>query len=232
MEFKVSEKVFDLLPDYQIGIVVAKGINNSLPQPEIVQMLNNNIKLGELYFEGKNLKESEEILSFREAFRKLGMNPNKFMSSIEALLTRISKKKGFPSINPIVDLGNSVSIKYHLPIGAHDLDTIKESLEVRFAEEGDTFIPFGETEVEYPEKDELLYVSNNEIRTRRWIWRQSEVGKITENTSNVFFPIDGFNDKERIIEARNELASYLKEVFNCKVEIGFIDIDIKEFKAE
>lgn len=232
MEFKVSEKVFELLPDYQIGIVAAKGIDNAIANPEIVKMLNDNIKACESYFEGKNLKETEDILPFRQAFKSLGMNPNKFMSSIEALLTRISKKKGFPSINPIVDLGNSVSIKYHLPIGAHDIDTIKDSLEVRFSNDGDTFIPFGDNQVEYPENDELLYVSGNEIRTRRWIWRQSEIGKITEDTENVFFPIDGFGDKEKILKARDELARLLKEVFDCQVVTGFVDKDNMSFEVK
>ena len=81
-------------------------------------------------------------------FTALGINPNKFLCSIEALLTRIAKGKGFPHINAAVDLGNAVSIKHRLPMGAHDLDTIEDGLDVRLAQEGDTFIPFGCTEEE------------------------------------------------------------------------------------
>lgn len=54
------------------------------------------------------------------------------MCSIEALLTRIAKGKGFPHINAAVDLGNAVSIKHRLPMGAHDLDTIADGLDVRW----------------------------------------------------------------------------------------------------
>jgi len=227
MNFNVSNKIFETLDTYCVGVVAAKGIDNSKVVPEIALMLQNNINICEEQFENIKVKESKEILCFREAFQKLGMNPNKFMSSIEALLTRISKKKGFPSINPIVDLGNAVSIKYHIPIGAHDIKTIKDSLAVRFAKEGDFFIAFGETETEYPEINELLYVSENEIRTRRWIWRQSEVGKITEDTSTVFFPIDGFSDvnKQEVLDARDELANKLKAIFDCEIITGFIDKD-------
>ena len=41
----------------------------------------------------------------------------------------------------IRDRGTAVSIKHRLPMGAHDLDTIADGLDVRLAEEGDTFIP-------------------------------------------------------------------------------------------
>ncbi|MGE5380896.1 MAG: B3/4 domain-containing protein [Methylocystaceae bacterium] len=221
----VSPRVFEVLDNYCIGVVAARGINNSQNLPEITHMLEQNIKTCEQQFEDKKVKEVPEIVCFREAFQKLGVNPNKFMSSIEALLTRISKKKGFPSINPLVDLGNAVSIKYHLPLGAHDLATVGDSLSVRFAEPGDYFIAFGETETEYPDSGELLYVSGHEIRTRRWIWRQSEIGKITEETNTVLFPIDGFSgvNKNEVLAARDELAGLLQSLFQCEVVSGFID---------
>ena len=79
-------------------------------------------------------------------------------------------------------------------MGAHDLDTIADGLDVRLAEEGDTFIPFGSTEEEAPDVGEAVYACGHEIRTRRWTWRQSERGKITENTKAILFPIDGFSD--------------------------------------
>lgn len=41
----------------------------------------------------------------------------------------------------------------------------------------DLFIPFGSTEYDNPEVGEAVYASGNEIRTRRWTWRQGENGK-------------------------------------------------------
>ena len=68
------------------------------------------------------------------------------MNSIEAMFTRTSKGKGLPSISPIVDLGNTVSLKYMVPLGSHDIDTLNGDIEVRFSKEGDTFIPLGSEE--------------------------------------------------------------------------------------
>ncbi len=231
MKFSVSPDVFEVLDTLYLGVVVAKGIDNSLPVPAISQLLQENIKLVEQQLDGVKVKETAEVLGYRQAFEKLGMNANKYMSSIEAILTRIGKKKGFPSINTIVDLGNSLSIKYRLPMGAHDLSTVDHSLQVRFAGQDDRFLPFGETEIEQADSNELVYVSGQDIRTRRWIWRQSDIGKITETTRDVLFPIDGFSDKNKdaVLAAREELSNYLKEIFNCEITVGIVDRDNPEF---
>ena len=53
-------------------------------------MLAGNVAECEAYFTGKKPKETEDILPYRAAFTAPGINPNKFMCSIEALLTRIA----------------------------------------------------------------------------------------------------------------------------------------------
>ena len=91
MRFAVSEKVFDVLNDVCFGVVVAKGISNVEEIPVISDMLVRNIAICEDRFEGKKVKDSPFMLPYREAFSKLGVNPNLYMCSIEDLLTRISK---------------------------------------------------------------------------------------------------------------------------------------------
>lgn len=235
MKFIVEKEVFDKLDDVCFGIVVAKGIDNTQKIEKIQNLLEAGIKANEEKYEGKKVKESEEVACYRDAFRTLGINPNKFMSSIESMLTRVSKKKGLPSINPIVDIGNAMSLKYYLPMGAHDIDTIApQDVEVRFSRDGDKFIPFGETEPEILDAGELVYAVGDKVRTRRWIWRQSEEGKIVESTKNIFFPIDGFKNSnyDNLMAAREELASLLKEIFDCEIKVGFIDKDNREFEID
>jgi DNA/RNA-binding domain of Phe-tRNA-synthetase-like protein len=181
-----------------------------------------------------NLKEDPEILPYREAFYALGMNPNKFMCSIEALGKRVQKGNILPEINPIVDLGNAFSLKYSLPMGAHDIGKLDGDLEVRFSTEEDTFLPMGETGTEKPGEGELVYVSGHTVKTRRWIWRQSDDGKITEDTKDVFFPIDGFIGKndDRIMAAREELKQFIEEQFGCSASVGFLTADNNVFEIE
>lgn len=231
MKFIVDSKLFDVLPTVCFGVVAVQGLDNSGAKAPIEALLDKVITEAEEYFENVKIKEAAEILPYREAFRALEINPNKFMCSIEALLSRVAKKKGLPSINPVVDAGNAVSVKYRLPIGAHDIDSMLGNIEVRPAGADDTFIPFGSTEAEKPDAGEMVYVSGGEVRTRRWTWRQSEKGKITADTTSVFFPIDGFTDvnKEEVIRARDELAALLQEQFGCRVITGFVDKTQPEF---
>lgn len=231
MRFYVDDKFFEIVPNAVFGIVIAKGIDNRTYPKEIKSLLDENIASCEEYYGGKKVKEEKEVTCYRDAMREMGFNPNKYMCSIEALLTRISKKKGFPTINPIVDLGNAISIKHKVPLGAHDINSNQGDFCVRPATEKDTFRPFGagEDELDNPEVGEIVYASGNSIRTRRWTWRQSEIGKITEEVTDVFFPIDGFagENEDEILAARDELAKKIEEIFGVKTEVGWVDINNK-----
>jgi len=232
MKFIVEKEIFEKLPNACFGIVMARGIDNSKDYPEIDQLLNKNIQMAAQRFEGKKVKEEPDILPYREAFRSLNINPNKYLCSIEALFTRIAKGKGMPHINPVVDLGNAVSLKYTLPMGAHDLGGSSEDICIRLAKEGDKFLPFGTDTEEIPDVGEVVYAVGQQVRTRRWTWRQSEHGKITADSSDIFFPIDGFDNfnRDNVIKAQTELDSFLKNIFQCETKIGFIDSNNREME--
>ena len=231
MRFKVYDEVFEKLPDLYFGVVVGYHINNNQNIPEIYALMKNEMSNVENNLKGINLKEYQGIIPYRDAFNQLNLNPNKFMSSVEAMVKRVSKGNVLPSINPVVDLVNRISLKYILPMGAHDLDALAGEIAIRFSRKGDAFIPLGEELVEVLEGGELVYADSKRIRTRRWIWRQSNIGKIDENSKNIFFPIDGFHtNKERVVQAAEELEILLKKYFNCDTKKGFIDINHQEME--
>jgi len=233
MNFYVTEKVFEKMPDVCFGLVSVKGVDNSKNYDFINAMLDESIASCEAHFEGKVVKQEKELLPYREAFQKLGINPNKFMSSIEALLTRIAKKKGMPHINAVVDLGNAISLKHYLPVGAHDLATMDGEFCVRTATAEDTFLPFGAEEREPVDIDEVVYATGTKVRTRRWIWRQSEEGKIGDDTNELLFILDGFTSNlDEIMAARAELDDILKNKMGCKTKTGLIDKDNMVFDMD
>ncbi len=232
MKFVVEKTIFARLPNVCFGVVMARGINNNRLYPQIDSMLDESIQMVAKRFEGKKVKEEPEILPYREAFRSLDINPNKYPCSIEALFTRIAKGKGMPHINAVVDLGNAVSLKYTLPMGAHDLGGCTDDICIRLANEDDIFLPFGSSEEERPDVGEPVYAVGNQVRTRRWTWRQSEHGKIIPNSSDIFFPIDGFTDfnRDQVIAARDELQMLLKQNFGCETVVGIVDAEQPEIE--
>ena len=212
MKFIVSKDFFEKVPNACFGVVIVKNFDNKKENKKIKDMLSNAMKDALEELKDVKVKEEAYILPYREAFKAIDLNPNKFMCSIEALLTRISKGKDLPSINPIVDLGNALSVKYKLPIGIHDIDNFKGDIEIRKGKETDTFVPFGGGEIEHPEENEYVYVSGNEVKTRKWTWRQGEKSKITEESTNLFIPIDGFiENKNEVEKLQKEMIEFLKE---------------------
>ena len=232
MKFIIQKEIFDKIDNLYVGVVVAKGIDNSKVYPIIDKLLDESIKMAEERYLDKRVKEDENIIPYRDAFLALDINPNKYMCSVEAMFTRISKGKGLPHINPLVNLNNAISLKYTLPMGTHDLSLSDEDIEMRYSRSDDEFTPMGSEEVEHPDEGEIVYAVGNKVRTRRWTYRQSEEGKIDDKTSYVFFPIDGFKgfNDNRVNEAIEELKTILKEEFNCEIVSGFVDKENPSFE--
>ena len=230
MRFIVDKKLFDLIPDVCFGVIIARDIDNSKEYPDISKLLDKEINNITKKYSDKKAKEIEDICLYRDAFKALEMNPNKYMPSIEALVSRTLKSKMVPHINPLVDLGNALSLKYLIPLGIHDIDKVTGDIKIRFANKDDKFIPFGEVEAEVPDEGEVIYVSGHDVRTRRWIWRQGENGKVDESITNAFIPLDGFvQNKENILKLQEEFKSIL-EKYGVKCTLGFVDKDNNQFE--
>jgi DNA/RNA-binding domain of Phe-tRNA-synthetase-like protein len=227
--FRVTDEVFSRLPDACYGIVAATGVTQPGPgtreMDEIARRLADALARARTQFAGCTVKTHPDIVPYRAAFERLGVNPNRFPGSIEAMVARIAKGGSLPSINPVVDLANSVGLCHVLPLGIHDLDRCSGDIEVRLSRAGDIFTPFGSSEAELVDPGEIVYADSNQIRTRRWIWRQGEYSKATFESRNLFFPIDGFRgvNAERVRAARVELAAALPELTGATVLEGWID---------
>lgn len=230
--FIIDKAIFDKLPDYCVGVVAAEGLDNTVAQPALEGLLDRAAADFAAACKDVNIREIPSVKACREAFQALGMNPNKFMCSIESLMKRVQKTGALPHINTVVDLGNAFSLNFRLPMGAHDVDKMEGDMEIRFSTPADHFQPMGEEERETMPEGEPVYVSGNTVKTRRWVWRQSEDGKIGPESGHVFFPIDGFKgvNEEKVIEARDELARLLRDELGCKVLTGFVDRDNRSFE--
>jgi len=224
--FAVEPELFRVFPDACFGVVVAEGIDNRVPPGDTVAGLSAAISAAQARLSSvPEVREHPHVAVWRQAFTTIGWNPNRFPSSIEALLSRLAKGHTLPSVNRVVDVANTVSLRHVVPVGAHDLNSFNPLLvapatgiEIRRSVEGDTFIPFGSAEFEEVPAGEFVYVSGHEIRTRRWVWRQSEKGKITESTTAVFFPIDGFagTTGHAVRDAQEDLARLCSELLGAR----------------
>jgi DNA/RNA-binding domain of Phe-tRNA-synthetase-like protein len=216
MFFSIQKELFDILPDLTIGMVVAKDVENTHPSKEIDDLLTHAVEEVKKNFIGDKAQEHPRIKPWRTAFSKLGISGSKFPSSIESMARRILKGDPFPKINALVDLYNSVSLRFLVPMGGHDLGTLKGNIHLWFAEGWEPFTPMGGGETMTVPKGELVYRDDREVLTRNWVWRQCEKDKATEKTKNIFIPIDVLGEvgRERadeiILELSHLIPRYLK----------------------
>ena len=190
MFFSIQKELFDALPDLTIGMVVVKDVDNIHPFQEIDDLLTQAVEEMKKSFVGDKVQEHPRIKPWRDAFSKLGISGSKFPSSIESMARRILKKDPFPRINALVDLYNIISLRFLVPMGGHDLDTIEGNIYLRFTEGWEPFTPMGGGETVTVPKGELVYCDDREVLTRNWVWRQCEKDKVTEKSKNIFIPID------------------------------------------
>lgn len=227
MFYKVDKKIFEKVPNYCVGIIVATDLqdiddaNFSLSYLEKA-MAYASEKLGD-----KPVKESLWITQYREAMERLGINANKYPCSIESLLSRIQAGKTIGSIHPLIDVGNALSIKSGFPIGIHNIDSFLGDMQVRYSKGDDRFddaSPAG--------KPEPVYVTGNSVRTRNWLWRQTKAGRETTlPAKNMLIVIDGFEqNKHEMLAARDELAHLLKNHFGGKLRLGLVSSKNSFFK--
>lgn len=231
MRFSVAPQIFELFPKYYVGGVVASGVNNRQDpagREEINKLLQSQVAELRQRFPGTaELTADPFIAIWRDSFKSINIKASEFLSSIEALGRRAIKTGSLPSINAAVDLSNALSLKYLLPLGGHDLDLLTGDFEIRLAREGDIFSPPDGPDApsEPVPPGEPVYVDQAEVRTRRFVWREGRKARITEDTQNIFMPVDGFvglND-EQVRLACRELAQVFEEKVGAKCQVFFLD---------
>jgi len=226
MNFRVDEKIFEKAPELTIGLVVAEGLDNTLVSEKAAELLQGIVKKENEALAGANPKSLPELKPYQDTLKAMGINANKYPASIEALLTRVSKKGELPLLSTVVNLGNYISVKYKMPVGAHDIDSLDGDREVRLANAEDVANEANHLDGDALTEGEPVYISGHGVRTRRYIWRQTDIGRLDETAKNVVFPIDGSAaNAAKIDEAAEELSGLLQDTFGCETRIVIIDKD-------
>ena len=225
MRYTVDEAVFEINPEIKFGILIGSNIKNSETSAEDEKRLREAEENMRKTVKAEEVRALPNVALYREVMAKAGINPNKFLPSVEAMFKRILKGGALPKINALVDLCNAVSIEQIISLGAHDLSDIHEDLEVCFSRGGDKFIPFGSEEPEMVEEGELVFKSGNYVQTRKWIWRQSELGKTTLDSKDIFFQLVGFGDDPSLNNAMAGIEDLIINRFGGSSKKYLVDIN-------
>jgi len=221
MEFYIAPDVFERYPNLAIGVIVATEIDNTKTPPEVTGQLRQAEEQVRRTLNAENYREHPHIAALQEVHRSFGSNPNKFPPSVQALVKRVLKGGALPSINPLVDIYNLISLKYIVCAGAEDLDACEGDIRLAFAEGTEPFRPLGEEKEDPPAAGELVYKDDKGVICRKLNWRESDRTKITDSTKNAVVVLEGFAplSREGLSKALDELSGLLQQFCHAQTRL-------------
>lgn len=193
MRFAVDGSVFERFPGYRRGVVVARGVVNLTADPELEARLRVAEQSAVQRFADADWRADPRLAAWLEAFGLLGVPVGSKPPSVAALVKRVAKGGSLPFINQLVALMNITSLENLVPCGGDDLDTVGEELVLRPATGVESYRPLGKPEtLEHPDPGELALVDleNAVVLCRCWCWRNSDVTKLTDETTAMALNVD------------------------------------------
>ena len=208
-KFVIDRSFWELFPDATIGVLLLRGYENAEESPqELIDMLNESNQLAARYLTAENFSDNPVVQVWRQAFRKFKTKKGA-RCSIEALLKRSTGENPVHTINPLVDIYNSASLRYALPVGSEDMDTFVGDLRLTVTEGGDDFHLIGEEESSPSLPGELVYKDDAGAVCRCFNWRDGERTMITGKTRNAFMIIENLEPGR--IDDLNAIMDFVQE---------------------
>ena len=213
-KFIVDHEFWDVFPEAQINMLVVRNIKNQLTQDKhdyFYGLLNQAAMEATKFLTEDTFSQNPVVDEWRKAFGQFKTKKGT-RSSIEALLKRVDQGREFSPINPLVDMYNSVSIKYAVPCGGEDIHCLNGDLHLGKADGGEHFLPLGAEQDAPALPGEIIYYDQTGAVCRCLNWREAQRTMLTEDTTDAVLFIESV--KESQIERANQAMAELKQLID------------------
>ena len=233
--FRYSDDVISAFPATRGGVIHARGLENtislsSLDQRYRAEQAQVRDAIGDM-----PLSEIPSLKAWRATFSGFGVKPTQYRNAAEALLRRLIKQGDIPSINPLVDLANMVSIRWRMPVAVFDQAVATGLTTVRFAEGQEQFTDLGSDSPTNPEPGEVVFVDEaGLVSARRWCWRQSDQSAACATTVEALITVEGQHPEAEadVAGAAQDLLDLLGECQpNAVIRSALLSPSQVEFQA-
>lgn len=232
--FIIEDEFWELFPKAKIGVIVSKNIDNVIKKEnQYAKLLEISEEKALTYLTNIEFSNNSVIKIWREAFQKFKTKKG-VRSSIEALLKRVSNSNHIGTINPLVDIYNSISLKYAIPCGGEDINTFVGDIRLTKAIGNEKFITLGTDENSPPYEGEIVYKDDVGAICRCWNWRESVRTMLTENTKNSFLCIELIDENRMgdFEKALEELLKLINENLGGTSKISVLDVNNKQITID
>ena len=134
-----SSQIADKIRDLKLGLVEATQIMVLSGDDLFEQELQRLVTELKQKFQDSAPSNDPVVSATRRMYRQVGWEPTKYRPSSEALIRRLIQGKGLYRINNLVDYGNLISARFHIPMGLYDLDAVQGNICVDIGSEGESY---------------------------------------------------------------------------------------------
>lgn len=156
------------------------------------------------------------LQAWADVFRQFGAKPQRTPCSAEALRKRVLRDGELPSIDPVVDLYNAISLEYAIPVGGENAEAYVGSPRLVVADGSEPFdtMKEGLPAHEFPDAGEVVWRDDQGVTCRRWNWRQGVRTRLDAQAQHMWFILESLPAMplEALTEAGDKLIEGLQQM--------------------
>lgn len=232
MKFKIDKRVLDKFDDVVEVVPIIRGFDARKNGDLARQRLRSaEVEVRER-FKDTDWRQLPEFKPYLTTFGNFGAKES-WLPSHAALLTRVLEGKDLPDINPVVNFYNAYSLRYLIPFGGENLSQVYGEIRLSIAEGGEEWWAIGADKNQPAITGELIWRDDAGVTCRGWNWRQCDRTKLTEETTNGYFVMDGFeNNRERLEEVATKFVVEFVKLFGGQGQILVLDKEGSELEID
>lgn len=158
----------------------------------------------------------EHLTAWDDVFKTFGAKPKRTPCSANALRKRVLKEGELPSLDPIVDIYNAISVRYAIPVGGENFAAYSGVPRLTIADGSEPFdtMKEGQPIVEYPDAGEVIWRDDIGVTCRRWNWRQGVRTRLDSQAKSMWFILESLPAMpyEALEAAGEELINHLQQL--------------------
>lgn len=159
---------------------------------------------------------SAHLTAWDDVFIAFGAKPKRTPCSANALRKRVLKEGELPSLDPIVDIYNAISVRYAIPVGGENFAAYSGVPRLTIADGSEPFdtLKEGQPIVEYPDSGEVIWRDDIGVTCRRWNWRQGVRTRLDSQAKTMWFILESLPAMpyEALEAAGEELINHLQQL--------------------
>ncbi len=205
-EIIISDIIYDVCPVFHMAAMVCR-VKNSPYQDDLWKEIGEFTATFSSSYKMEDINKRPAIHATRQAYKRLGKDPNRYRPSAEALCRRVLKGQPLYQIDTLVDLINLVSLKTGYSIGGFDLDKVEGNLILGVGDANERFNAIGRGLLNI----EGIPVYRDEAGCIGTPTSDEERTRITAGTAHLLMIINAYSGEQGLQEAVDYSVQLLKK---------------------